>query len=1079
MKKIIKRITAALLCAVLLISVMPISALADESLNNLENAIKAYESKMDGTILLNMTEAYDAYVEANKALDAYKYGGVNIDIESFTRNLTAKTNAMTPWQQQYAKKFIDIISTGNQAFQDDSTGAEDLARFEQYGCQNVLAWKRADESIGSKVEGGWVGNTNMEFWCYPNVVLLVDDSGKLPQFPILVMAMKNVYKSTRWFWQLYPSKSLEDNANNDNFRLTDNWHASTTYNLGNRNYNWTWTMGLNMGNAVQEEDNGEGNMGFAMGQAGAVSQTYRTRLYHDGRWISMGNVVKFIGSFDGYYKTYNSIPFYRVSGDSPDEIGYVDAKYPIHIVKYEPLLKTMKETKKGLLQVAEDTYTQGGLRDVLVAYDAATAIDPVNVNYADNIDNVEIIGKKIENADKELKNAIAVSDTRGYSNLRRAINAKKSIYDAGSEGYKPVSWTEFSSAYEAACDVFADIQITGYNSTTDEQATSDYAQRLADLLNSIDLVPLYDKIDTEYLEMLIDEADDAISNSEMFVESSYIASDIESIVRNAKTAVWGNEENYPNAKFKLNLSDENTALAEALCTQLRDSIFALSIDKNTVVASANDNSMTSAIALAKNYSSEDYGNFAELASAVTAAQGFVATVNNVLPDCIISKISEYKEKVRAIIYAINTLRPAFDKITNGTFGSMTKSVPTTVRSTGDASGGPRWTLNFVRDNDIVVFRTQYEPFTVDLGGATFEWYSKDYDYDAHLDSINIYDISEENKIGELVTSWSTTPFNPGEVDIVKDKDLYPGMLSASTEENSTYTLKDLTVSSSPASKLGCNLEGRAITDTSFVFDELLSSTQGESSDNPAGTVVTNKGTAYINAQFTLFVPRETKYPLSKNTLPKITEHTLDSNLGMVYYWKYTKNTIRWQGYSHDRVPYNQTTYVMNVAPLIELIQRCRGYEDKEREYQTEAWSRFATALSSARADMDYGNMNASDIENACQTRYTNLWDAYTELLLSPAATNTSIHTAVEGDENVGNIFKADNRDGRWSANRWATFKAAYEAAASAIANGGTYSDVNVRNYGPEQQSAIDAVATALTTAYNELVQYGGRADFTA
>ena len=1074
-----KKLLSVLICALLVFSSMPYIALADDSLTNLENAIAAYESKMDGTIYTNMTAAYEAYVDANKALDAYKYGGVSLNINSYANNLNAKTQAMTQWQQQYAKKFINIISTGNQAFPDDSTDSSDLARYEEYGCRNVLAWKRADESIGSKISCGKIGRTEIEFWCYPNVVLLVDDSGNVPQFPILAMAAKNAYNSTRWIWQLYPSKSLEDNSNNDEFRLADNWHASTTYYWSNRNYNWTWTMGLEMGNAVQEQDNGEGNMGFAMGEAGAVSQTYRTRLYHDGRWISMANVVKYIGSFDGYYKTYDSIPFYRNSGDNAgDEVGFANAAYPIHIVKYEPLLKTMKETKRGLLRVAEDSYTQGGLKDVLEAYDKATAIDPVNVNYADDISKVQTVGLAIENADNALKSAVAIADTRGYSNLRRAILSKKSIYEAGSEGYKPVSWTDFSAAYEAAEQLFADIQITGYNSTEDETATSEYAQQLADYLNSVELIPLYDKVDTNELEMLIDEAEDAASNKEMFTPQSYLSSDIEALMSSVKTEIWGEENNYPNPKYKLNLSDENTALVEADCIALRDSIYTLKIDKTTLVASADNNSMQSAIELSNGYASEDYGNYAELASAVAAANGYVVTVNNITKGCIIDKVSDYKEKVRAIIYSINMLRPAFDKITNGTFGSMTKNMSTMVRSTGDASGGPRWTLNFVRNNNVVVFRTEYAPFTVDLGGATLEWYSKDNDYDAHLDSVNVYDVSEDNKIGELVTSWATTPFNPGNVSIESEADKYPGMLSTNTEENSQYLLKNLTVSSSSASKLGCDLDGRAINDSSVIFDEYLSSTQGASSDRLEGTVVTNRGTAYIDAEFTISVPREQKKVISAKTLPKITEHTVSSNLGMVYFWKYTKNTIRWQGYSHDRVPYSQTTYVMNIAPLIELINMCREYEDKERIYQITPWNNFVTALSAARADMDYGNMNAQDIESACQTRYTNLWNAYTELLTSKAANNISIHEAVEGDENVGNVYKADNRDKRWSETRWNAFKDAYLEAASAIEQGGKYSDYNVRNYNEDEQSAIDEIAGVLNSAYENLIKYGKKADFT-
>ncbi|MBR4240727.1 MAG: hypothetical protein IKR97_00730, partial [Eubacterium sp.] len=141
------------------------------------------------------------------------------------------------------------------------------------------------------------------------------------------------------------------------------------------------------------------------------------------------------------------------------------------------------------------------------------------------------------------------------------------------------------------------------------------------------------------------------------------------------------------------------------------------------------------------------------------------------------------------------------------------------------------------------------------------------------------------------------------------------------------------------------------------------------------------------------------------------------------------------------------------------------------------WNNFVTALSAARADMDYGNMTASAIESACQTRYTNLWNAYVALISSPAANNASIHQAVEADENVGNTYKADNRDGRWSETRWNTFKDAYLEAAGAIEQGGKYSDYNVRNYDEDEQDAIDEIAERLTFAYEDLLKYGKRADF--
>ncbi|MBR1763310.1 MAG: hypothetical protein IJ731_08115, partial [Eubacterium sp.] len=1050
MKKMSKKITSVILAVLLAITSFPFVALADDATARIDDAILYYEQAMDGRIRVNMTAAYDAYVEANKARDAYKYGNVDVDLDAYADTLNAAVDNMTEWS-------YNGITSVTPYFGDDSG---DNSAYANNGVGNILYWGSPLEGDGAKYTSGTIANVEIELWYPANTVLLLDGK-KTPAMPVMSMAKKNTGKN-RYVYQIYPCKSATDNSASPNFKMgttADNslWYGSNGN--ANRNKNWIWTIGRTSGT----------DTGRVKGEPGTNSTETALNMSRWGLtnyWASIANVLRFYGTQSEYSKAY-TIDWYAVSGDEANDTRFMSPTMQVHVLNYKALLDTMQGTSKmAYLSVSENTYTQGGLRNVLAAYDQATAFNVNSYDYS-NTSNVAAAASVIEAADTALKAATATTDSANYENLRKAINAKKSTYEAGAEGYTTESWATFAEAYENAVDVFENIQTTGYNDAAG-------AQDKADALNGAVLVPNVEKVDSTQLELAINEAETAIANSAMFTADSYSASNIEAVVSAAKIAIWGAEANYPNAKFKLDLSDESTALADAQFKLVRAAVYALRINKDTKVLTAGNNSMNEAVALSANYSSEDYGNYADLATAVNAANSFVVTVNALTDGCIENKIAEYKEKTRAVINAINLLRPAFDKITNGTFGSFTANDSTVIRSTGD--GYENWVLTFKRNNNVVVFRTDYAPFTIDLGGASLEWYTKE-SFDAHLDSINVYDISEENKIGEIVSSGASFFWADPSATSLPDPENYPGMLSASTEENSTYVLKNLTVSSSAASKLGCDLEGNAITDTSFIFDEYLSATQGSNTETITGTVTTNKGSAYMNGDYTLAVPRESKRALTAETLPTLTEHTLSSNFGMVYYWKYTNTGIRWLGYSHDRVPYSQTTYVMNIAPLMELIEQCKAIQTDEQQYKLDSWNAFSAALSAARGNMDYGNMSAADIEAECQTRYTNLWNAYKSL--EKAATNASIHTAVEADEAVGNTYKADNDDARWSANRWATFKAAYEAAASAIANGGTYSDVNVRNYGPEQQSAIDAVATALTTAYNELVQYGGRADFTA
>ena len=1027
-------------------------------------AISQYEKKMNGTVYLDMADAYDAYVKANQAYDAYKYGNAEVDLDFYASLLNEKTQLLEKWE--YKKETVTPYFDGD-------TG--DNSAYAENGVANVIYWGSPYENDGAKFSNE-TADCVIELW-YPQSTVLLLDGITAPAMPILGMAKRDT-SSTRYVYQLYPCASPDDTlSNSENFKLGTSsdtrWFGSNG--KTHRTHNWVWTV-----NQKQGED-----VGYIKGEAGATATD--TRLYlsrNDGMfgagainyWASFANTLRFKGNQSEYVKSY-TVDWYAVTGNDMSDFRVMSPSNQIHVVNIKPLLERINSVSNlAYLSVSENTYTQGGLKALLEAYDIATAVNACSYDYSDS-SNLSRIASDIERACNALDSAEISADNSGYTALRKAINAKKRIYEAGEEGYKAASWSEFEGIYNEALRIFAEVLETGYNSETISTATGDYAAQVAQQLDEYELVTLYDKVNTAELEDVINEADYAAANSSVFTPESYDEANIEEVSSAAKAAVWGNEEDYPNAKFKLNLSDENNEIVSQQINLVKEAIYKLKINKDAPIASLDDKSMNSAVAWAENYSSEDYGNHAELASAVAAAQGFIVTVNNASKGCIENKISEYKEKTRAIINAINLLRPAFDKITNGTWGSFTSDDETTVKSTDD--NDDRWYIKFIRNNNVVVFRTEYPAFKVDLGGVKFIWHSGDKDHDGHLDTINIYDVSETNRVGEIKSGTRQYKIF-GSLDGVSIEDqaeAYPGMLSASTDENSTYTIKNLTVSYSSADRLGKDIDGRDVYDNSFIFDEVLSSTQGCEHNDLKGIISARHGDTDINGQFTVEIPKEPKKTLSATTLPKMTAHTLESNIGMVYYWKYTNTSILWHGYSHDRNAYTQTTYVMNIAPLIELINKAREYEDKEQIYQIRAWNDFASALSAARANMDYGNMNAEDIEAACQTRYTNLWNAFKTLKESPAANNASIHSAVEADENVGNVYKADNRDGRWSSARWEAFKTAYLEAASAIEQGGKYSDYNVRNYDESEQSAIDAVAAALSTAYNELITYGCRADF--
>ena len=1046
--------------------------------DNLLEAIDNYENKMSGTIYTNMAAAYDAYVAANKAYDEYKYGGnYSLDLTTYASALKRATVAMKPWN------YRGTTGVMKQFFDGDSA-SDPAAVYAQYGVGNILY---SGDNSDTTYNGT---NVNMHMIYADNTVLL-NDGLATPAIPVMVRARKDTSKA-RYVYQLYPCVTNDNTSNSSDFKLGatgadgTSWFAHASDGSA-RTLDWTWNL----------TDTTDSTRVRVKADAGTVSNTSpRLTLTNNNNLAAMANVMSFIGganayTTDGdntiYSKKYN-VCWYHNSGNDPGDVTYYNDTHNIYVVNYKALLDVMN-SNKTLLNIPDDTYTQGGLRDVIAAYDLATAVDAAGYDYTANNDiegNVNAIGTQIGTAVKAFEDANTATDNTGYHNLAKAIEATTTTYYQGAEGYTDDSWTAFSDAFQAALADFSNVREDGY--------TDADAQTKADELNAAaaGLKTLIDRVDSTELEMAIREAQSAIANKAMFTNDSYSASDIENVVAAAKEAVWGAEGNYPNAKFKLVDNEENAAIVDDEYDNVAQAVFALEINTSKNVVSVSyvdedsneytvDYSLVSAIAKAAEYDADDYGNYSVLSTAVNTANSFAVAVTPPLAEnSIDEKIAEYKADVRAILNAISILKPSFNNISDGTIARFDKDDTTWVNSTED--GGPRWKFKFTRNNNFVIFRTENKALNVDLGGAQFEWYNSENGRDADLDSINIYD-NADNTVGEIranaASGW--TYVIAGTADPVNIEDLvddYKGQL-AYTVNGANYKLSNITVSQGSSDQLGTSKDGVAITDTTYKFDSDLSSTEGSSTDDRLGTIKAKNGTTYFGSDFTLSLKRpysSATVKLTESTLPTLAEYTIDSNIGIVYCWNYWPVGRNWVGYSHNRTAYTQTTKVINIVPLVQLINTAKTEQTNEMSYKKDAWSAFDTALTAANANMDYDTMEPEAVVEQCQTRYTNLWNAYNALPDNLAATNATVKAAVN-DTDIRKAFTDGNKDGRWSPERWATFNAAYSAASNALKN--IYSDDNVRDYGTDEQNTIDALAFELEEAYSNLVTYGGRADFTA
>lgn len=171
--KLSKRILSILLAALMVVTSVPLMAFAatidadvdavDPAVQEVLDAMEKYEQKMDGTIYKNISAAYNAYVDAQKALDAYIYGG--------DKNVIAgKAKALADAADSLAD-FVAYKGTGTAKI-GQSVIPEDVY-------SNLLyANGSTDTDYSTGVEAGKLSGA-MKYGCfgyiyYPETVLLYD-----------------------------------------------------------------------------------------------------------------------------------------------------------------------------------------------------------------------------------------------------------------------------------------------------------------------------------------------------------------------------------------------------------------------------------------------------------------------------------------------------------------------------------------------------------------------------------------------------------------------------------------------------------------------------------------------------------------------------------------------------------------------------------------------------------------------------------------------------------------------------------------------------------------------------------------
>ena len=441
-----KKAVAVLMSALIILSSLAVggftASASTYSVEQLETLCETYEQKMDGSAYTNMQAAYDAWYDAQTYLVGVQAGMADPqDVDTYYTALETAINNMGAWTP----------ATGNAqpSFVDDSTGTS-YDGFVHDGVDyaaNLLYWP----GCTTYTANGTIANVIIDLY-YPTTVMLYD--GKtVPTMPVMALASKNEDR-TRYVYQLYPSASSSDNANNPNFRLTENWHGSNGDNA-NRTANWTWTME-------------NGTNGYPKAFAGDADTNYRLGLsrntgifgiFTGGSVAAMANGMQFVGSLDSntYSANYN-LDWYRVTGDGADDSGYIsNTGATLYVVNYKALLDAIDGA--GLENIT--SYSYAGATALISAVQTCMNVNPNGYDYASDtagaVSNCAAAIQSAVNAVNTAKSSLGTMNVASYMTLAGHYADYTATYSAGQGNYTEDSWGAFQDAYEAASSLLTSV----------------------------------------------------------------------------------------------------------------------------------------------------------------------------------------------------------------------------------------------------------------------------------------------------------------------------------------------------------------------------------------------------------------------------------------------------------------------------------------------------------------------------------------------------------------------------------------------------------------------------------------------
>lgn len=1070
--------------------------------------ISAYEQKMakvgtDGLVYKNMLPAYQAYLKAVRYRDAFAYGGhdapTEAELNTASEDLASKSASMEAWVDEVTGQYKSKQPTFT-----NNKGQLNVNNTTEYTYYNNIIYtedcvgknndKSGGDSSGMAIEFDKAGDTYVQVY-YPNTVLLYDGTSDAIM-PIMFMAKKDKNQN-RYVYQVYPAQQLNVNditnktyattkpGNDPSFKgrstfttkQFDTWKGgnNSRNGLNHLDFNACRNNGTNyVGTEVSNEySTVSANLGYSLGgywnAYAAAFQVHNNQIKFNGANTGYAEVGKYWAWYGGSSDTYDSAVDQNMYGYNYSRQTDAHSQKRITVVNYKGLVDAIKDSTKLAYLADVSNYRQNGLETLITAFDTATAYATYANIDAITISTISESGKTIMNCmNGILKSATPVADTGAvsYAQLKSAISSAKKIYTAGNDNYEKYTkevWDPFDTAYKNAINYF-------YNLYTNDLVMADaeqYIEPLNTAKENLKTGMLRKVVNTETLEIAINNADALIHNATYFKTGTVDAAALDALVKEIKTAIWVSEENYGFDTEKIDLNDTNQAKVDNYVEQLCAEIVKAEINFDHETTSGY--SLTTALAKAETYNTSDanekYGNYVVLQDAVNSANTYkdsIVTFDGRVADIVENAITNYTTVVNNVVDGFTNLAAAFRLIPNGQPANKGSNYKTEFQS---SARGDQYKFYWEYTTNSILFKTKPEKFEYYLPTSRWGSYNKQKgtDFESCVDAL-ILDASKVQS-GELSSTSTAGTGWPKNNAIGADKiDDYKAQLNLSA--GIKMEIDNITVTKSTGKALGIDSQGNYITDPSHNFVTELGVTDNHASQ-PYGGIYAKNGWTEFDTKTKLTVDPDA-YILSEKTTPSSMSKRLDlastnAYFGVVYFWKYAPtNIVTWAGYGFERAKYNFNISFVNVVPLFDLIAECtdKTFLDTSNQYTTSSWKNLIDATEAANKNFNYNEMSYSDILRECDNRYTTLWNAKKNL--KKAANNTQLKEALAATKNA-----YENDQAKVKASSWTAFDKAYRDALAQYQ--GAFSDLNITDVAATEQSKVDAYATALTEAFNALV----------